>query len=239
MKKSLLTGSLATLLLLAACGTTEEDTPEEVNNESTVESSELTAENEELKEQNQQLQEQVESLEKEIATVEEAETKDIEAEEVETTEEPVDGMENIKEVIIEETIDIENIKVTIHKAQINRIDVNEDLAIFLDGREVGDKVDNLVIEYTVENTTEAPRTFYIDQSVIVTSTGKQIEPEMFFADGIQTEMLGAISSTGTVPYIMDEGTGDDIEWVDINLKYILDAESYDRVAEESIYRIEF
>lgn len=52
-------------------------------------------------------------------------------------------------------------------------------------------------------------------------------------------MLDAISSTGTVPYIMDEGAGDDIEWVDINLKYILDAESYDRVAEKSMYRIEF
>lgn len=62
---------------------------------------------------------------------------------------------------------------------------------------------------------------------------------MFLADGIKTEMLDAISSTGTVPYIMDEGAGDDIEWVDINLKYILDAESYDRVAEKSMYRIEF
>lgn len=233
MKKTLLTGSLATLLLLAACGTTEEETTEETNEESTTESSDLATENEELKEQNQQLQEQIAALE------EEAETVDVESEEVETAEESTEGMENIKEVVIDETIDIENVKVTIHRAQINRVDVNEDLAMFLDGHKAGDKVDNLVIEYTVENTTEAPRTFYIDQSVVVTSTGKQLEPEMILADGIETTMLGAISSTGTVPYIMDEGAGDDIEWVDINLKYILDGESNERVAEESTYRIEF
>lgn len=239
MKRLLLTGSLASLLLLAACGTTEEDVTEQNNEETTDESSDLATENEELKEQNHQLEEQVESLEKELAAVEENETEDVDVEEVETSEETVDGMENIKEVIIEETIDIENVKVTIHKAQINRVEVNEDLAIFLDDREVGDKVDNLVIEYTVENTTEAPRTFYIDQSIVVTSTGQQIEPEMIFAEGLQTEMLGAVSSTGTVPYIMDEGAGEDIEWVDVNLKYILDSESFNRVAEESTYRIEF
>lgn len=241
MKKLLLGSALSTALLLAACGgETEEDTSaEETNEESATESSELVTENEELKEQNQQLQEQIAALEEEVAAVEEAETEDVESEEVETTEESTEGMENIKEVVIDETIDIENVKVTIHQAQINRIDVNEDLAIFLDGHEAGDKVDNLVIEYTVENTTEAPRTFFIDQSVVVTSTGQQLEPEIILADGIETNMLGAISSTGTVPYIMDEGAGDDIEWVDVNLKYILDGESNERVAEESTYRIEF
>ena len=239
MKKLLIVGSLSTVLFLAACGTTEEDDTEETREESTDESSELATENEELKEQNQQLQEQIESLEEELVAVEETESADAEAEEIETAEESTEGMENIKEVTIEETIDIENIKLTIHKAQINRIDVNEDLAIFLDDHEVGDKVDNLVIEYTLENTTEAPRTFYLDQSVIVTSTGQQIEPDLIFAEGIETNMLGAISSTGTVPYIMDEGAGDDIEWVDVNFKSILDAESYERVAEESTYRIEF
>ncbi|WP_213810758.1 hypothetical protein [Jeotgalicoccus sp. WY2] len=93
---------------------------------------------------------------------------------------------------------------TVNKAQINRVEVNEELAIFLDGYEVGDKVDNLVIEYTVENTTEAPRDFFLDQSVVVTSTGQQIEPDMFLAENITASMLGAIEYTGTVPYIMDE-----------------------------------
>ena len=240
MKKYLLTGSLASILLLAACGTSNENTTEETSEESTTKSSDLVTENEELKEQNQQLQEQIATLEEELALTSESESLNVETEEIEAEEESsVDSMENIKEVILEETIDIENVKVTVHRAQINRVDVNEDLAIFLDGYEEGDKVDNLVIEYTVENTTEAPRTFYIDQSVVVTSTGQQLEPEMFLADGIETDMLGAISSTGTVPYIMDEGAGDDIEWVDVNLKYIIDAESYERVADETKYRIEF
>lgn len=161
-----------------------------------------------------------------------------ETEEVE--EEPkTEGVETVKEVEPGETTQIENVNLTVNKAQINRVEVNEELAIFLDGYEVGDKVDNLVIEYTVENTTEAPRDFFLDQSVVVTSTGQQIEPAMFLAENITASMLGAIEYTGTVPYIMDEGVGDDIEWIDINIPAMLDGESYDRVAEETKVRIEF
>src|SRR5699024_8846715 len=140
-------------------------------------------------------------------------------EDTEEVEEEVapEGLETIKEVEPGETTQIENVNLTINKAQINRVEVNEDLAIFLDGYEVGDKVDNLVIEYTVENTTEAPRDFFLDQSVVVTSTGQQLEPDMFLAENITASMLGAIEYTGSVPYIMDEGAGDDIEWVDINI----------------------
>lgn len=53
---------------------------------------------------------------------------------------------------------------------------------------MGDTLDNLVIEYTVENTTDASRDLFIDQSVVVTSTGQQIEPEMLLADNITATM---------------------------------------------------
>ena len=65
------------------------------------------------------------------------------------------------------------------------------------------------------------------------------EIEKVVAENITASMLGAIEYTGTVPYIMDEGVGDDIEWIDINIPAMLDGESYDRVAEETKVRIEF
>lgn len=215
MKKLLLGSVLSTALLLAACGgETEEDTSAE---ETDTETTETAAEDAE-----------------DTAAVEtEEETEEVEK------EPKTEGVETVKEVEPGETTQIENVNLTVNKAQINRVEVNEELAIFLDGYEVGDKVDNLVIEYTVENTTDAPRDFFLDQSVVVTSTGQQIEPEMLLSEGVTGSMLGAIEYTGTVPYIMDEGAGDDIEWIDINIPAMLDGESYDRVAEETKVRIEF
>lgn len=215
MKKLLLGTVLSTALLLAACGgETEEDTSAEETDTETTETA-------------------AEKAEDTAAVETEEETEEVE-------EEPkTEGVETVKEVEPGETTQIENVNLTVNKAQINRVEVNEELAIFLDGYEVGDKVDNLVIEYTVENTTEAPRDFFLDQSVVVTSTGQQIEPAMFLAENITASMLGAIEYTGTVPYIMDEGAGDDIEWIDINIPAMLDGESYDRVAEETKVRIEF
>lgn len=215
MKKLLLGSVLSTALLLAACGgETEEDTSAEETDTETTETAAEEAEDTAAVE----TEEDTEEVEEEVAP---------------------EGLETIKEVEPGETTQIENVNLTINKAQINRVEVNEDLAIFLDGYEVGDKVDNLVIEYTVENTTEAPRDFFLDQSVVVTSTGQQLEPDMFLAENITASMLGAIEYTGSVPYIMDEGAGDDIEWVDINIPAMLDGESYDRVAEETQIRIEF
>lgn len=215
MKKLLLGTVLSTALLLAACGgETEEDTSAEETDTETTETA-------------------AEKAEDTAAVETEEETEEVE-------EEPkTEGVETVKEVEPGETTQIENVNLTVNKAQINRVEVNEELSIFLDGYEVGDKVDNLVIEYTVENTTEAPRDFFLDQSVVVTSTGQQIEPDMFLAENITASMLGAIEYTGTVPYIMDEGAGDDIEWIEINIPAMLDGESYDRVAEETKVRIEF
>lgn len=224
MKKYLITGGFAAVLLLGACGREEqqaeaEPTEEETTEESTEETAEKTTE------ETTQAPEENPTEE----TTEEA------TEEQSTTE----SVETIKEVAPGETTQIENVNVTVNIAQINRVEVTEELAAFLDEYEAGDKIDNLVIEYTVENTTEAPRDFFIDQSVVVTSTGQQIDPEMFLSEDITSSMLGAIEYTGSVPYLMDEGAGEDIEWVEVNIPAMLNGESYERVADETKLRIEF
>ena len=62
---------------------------------------------------------------------------------------------------------------------------------------------------------------------------------MLLAENITGSMLGAVEYTGSVPYLMEEGAGDDIEWVDINIPAMLDGETYDRVSDETQVRIEF
>lgn len=62
MKKLLLSGSLTTLLLLAACGTTNEVDTSESNTETNDEASDLVLENEQLKEQIATLETEIEEL---------------------------------------------------------------------------------------------------------------------------------------------------------------------------------
>ncbi|SFK61659.1 hypothetical protein [Salinicoccus halodurans] len=226
MKKYLLTGGFAAMLLLAACGNEEPETAEESTEEETTEES--------TEEETSESAEASESTEEETTESTSKDTTEKVAEEAQK-----EGVETIKAVEPGETTQIENVNVTVNKAQINRVEVTEELATFLDGYEAGEKVDNLVIEYTVENTTEAPRDFYIDQAVMVTSTGQQIDPEMFLAEGITGSMLGAIEYTGSVPYLMEEGAGDEIEWVEVNIPAMMDGESYERVSDETKLRIEF
>lgn len=237
-KKYILAGGLSTVLLLGACGGTEEESAEEETTEESSGEADATEEETEVVEQDTEDNVEAEEEAEEDLSEEEAEAAE-EVEETETTEDAPDGVETIKEVEPGETTQIENVNVTVNKAQINQLEVNEDLAIFLDGYEVGDTLENLVIEYTVENTTDAARDFYIDQAVVVTSTGQQIEPEMLLAENITASMLGAVEYTGSVPYLMEEGAGEDIEWVDINIPAMTDGESYERVADETQIRIEF
>lgn len=226
MKKYLLTGGFAAALLLGACSGEEAGDTESTEEESTEEVTEEETE-----------EETTEGAAASEESTEEENTADQAEEEIEEVTES--GVKTIKEVEVGETTQLENVNMTVNMAQINRVEVNEDLAIFLDAYEAGDKIDNLVIEYTIENTTESPRAFYIDQAEVVTSTGQQLQPEFFLSDGIQADMQGAVSSTGTVPYIMDEGAGDEIEWIDVIVPALMDEETYEVVSEEQKYRIEF
>ena len=243
MKKTLLTGSLATLLLLAACGTTEEDTTEEVNEESTTESSDLATENEELKEQNQQLQEQIVALEEQIAEVQESntevETNEIE-EEVSEDVATEEGPDTIASIEPKETLELDTVNLTINEVVIANLQPNEMTAAAIMHRDVepGDTLDVIGIGYTLENTSEDPRNFFIDQAEIVTSTGEQLQPELMLSDGIQSQMAGAVSSTGIVFYILEDGTGEDLEWIDIVIPMVSDDE-FNMYTEEQNHRIEF
>ncbi|MFB9861053.1 hypothetical protein ACFPFV_09285 [Salinicoccus siamensis] len=171
MKKYLMSGGFAAALLLGACSGEESGNTESTEEETTEEATEEVTEEETT--DNAAVSEE---------STEEENTADQAEEEIEEVTES--GVETIKEVEVGETTQLENVNMTVNMSQINRVEVNEDLAMFLDTYEAGEKIDNLVIEYTIENTTESPRAFYIDQAEIVTSTGQQLQPEFFLSDGI-------------------------------------------------------
>src|SRR5699024_7426732 len=131
-----------------------------------------------------------------------------------TTEE---NSEAIALVEPNETLELDTINLTINGAVISQVTADQmsAAAVMHKDGEPGDTLDVIGINYTLENTSEDPRNFFIDQAEIVTSTGEQLQPQLMLSDGIQSQMAGAVSSTGTVLYILEDGTGEDVEWFDI------------------------
>ncbi len=106
-----------------------------------------------------------------------------------------------------------------------------------EGYEIGDEVQMIGIEYTVENTVEEQRDFYLDQTTIITSTGEQIESEWLMESGLQSEMLGAVKSSGQIVFLLRNDGAEEIEWIDVIIPSVTDAD-WNNLTEEYKQRIE-
>lgn len=268
LKKYLLASGLSTVLLLGACGgvdtsteeePVEEETSEEAsedteNNESNEEETDgssedtqaLEEENEELKTQNQELQDQIATLEEEIAEAQES-TEEVNAEETNVDEESSESSneatgenENLKTASEGETLTLDTVEMTVDAAEVNRNIPNEMDETMIINQEVtaGEPTDVIVIQYTVENTSEDPRTFFLDQAEIVTSNGHQLQSELLMSEGLQSEMHGAVSNTGTVLYVLPDDSGEEVEWVDVVVPTVSDND-FNFYTDEQNHRIEF
>lgn len=238
MKKLLLGSVLSTALLLAACGgETEEDTSSE---ETDTETTETAAE---------------ESEDVNSSVTEDAEEAEVPDEESDDNEEigmaggsmsedemadPEENSEVTEEKQITEGFDMthDSLNVSLISGGVGNFVMDEDMAWIFDS-EVGDELTLLVLDFTVENTVEEPRDFYLDQATIVTNTGEQVDSELFASSGLQSEMLGAVTSEGFVTWNIPNSTYDEIEWIDIFIPQVLDPNTWDTVAEEQKIRVEF
>ncbi|GAB3065571.1 hypothetical protein ACFOU0_12425 [Salinicoccus sesuvii] len=248
MKKYLLSGGFAAVLMLGACGggesaeeSTEETADEETTEETTEEADTVAESTEESTEE--------ETTEEETAGSTEA-TEQAEAEGKEEIASEVDAdtdvVEEVSEdnaamhTVVDETLELDTVNLTVEEAIITNVETNQMDAAMITSRDVeaGQVVEVLAIKYTLENTTDDPRTFFIDQSEIVTSTGQQLSPEMLLSEGLTPNMQGAVSSTGTVLYLLDDGTGESVEWVDVLLPMVADRD-FNMYTDEQKYRIEF
>lgn len=248
MKKYLLTGGFTAALLLGACGgSNEEAEPTEgVTEEETEEVSTEEESTEEVTEEPADEETTEETAESEEAVEDEVEEVADEAEEPESLAEAneelagEDGLTQIYGYNDEEvTEELDSLIVTRHGAGIFGIELDEETAWYFEdeGYSVGDEVQMFTAEYTVENTVEDARDFYLDQTTLITSTGEQIDSEIFMDSGLQSEMLGAVKSTGEVTFLLRNSDAEEIEWVDIIIPSVND-ENWETVTEEFKQRIE-
>lgn len=57
---------------------------------------------------------------------------------------------------------------------------------------------------------------YPDQATLVTSTGEQVEAEMFVSDHVGGEIHEGVIKEGNIIWYLERGHAEDIEWVKIN-----------------------
>src|SRR5699024_1528405 len=205
MKNLILTGGFAALLLLGACGTEEDVNTEDTSDQTAVAEAEKV-EDVEVPE---------EETEEAVGTLEEAN------EEL-TGEEGITACYGYNDDVVTEEVDTLN--VTRQATIVMGMEVDSEMSWYFadEGYEIGDEVQMIALEYTVENTVEEQRDFYLDQTTIITSTGEQMESEWLTESGLQSEMLGAVESSGQIVILLRNDGAEHIEWVDVIIPSVSD-----------------
>jgi hypothetical protein len=108
-----------------------------------------------------------------------------------------------------------------------------DVADFLET----DAIEYIQIDMEVENTSEDTITFYPAQATITTSTGEQLESDMWLSDHIDGDFFGQVKQEGSQYFILEKSKAEDIEWVRVIINAPLD-EDWNNVGEKLDFRVE-
>lgn len=151
-----------------------------------------------------------------------------------------DDLKEVKKEDITYTQQVGSINVNFKEMKTYKVKVTEDNEYEFENYNVGDTAYLLGIELELENTSETPQEYYIDQATIVTNNQEQIEPSMITPNKIiKTDLKGKVKSTGMIYYELETSTANDLEWLDFILPEMYDDESMDVTFEEKKLRLEF
>lgn len=151
-----------------------------------------------------------------------------------------DDLKEVKKEDITYTQQVGSMNVNFKEMKTYKVKVTEDNEYEFENYNVGDTAYLLGIELELENTSETPQEYYIDQATIVTNNQEQIEPSMITPNKIiKTDLKGKVKSTGMIYYELETSTADDLEWLDFILPEMYDDESMDVTFEEKKLRLEF
>lgn len=151
-----------------------------------------------------------------------------------------DDLKEVKKEDITYTQQVSSMNVNFKEMKTYKVKVTDDNEYEFENYNVGDTAYLLGIELELENTSETPQEYYIDQATIVTNNQEQIEPSMITPNKIiKTDLKGKVKSTGMIYYELETSTADDLKWLDFILPEMYDDESMDVTFEEKKLRLEF
>ncbi|WP_413375756.1 hypothetical protein [Alkalihalobacillus sp. 1P02AB] len=228
MKKTLFVLSLAIMMsITTACGS-EENTDVEPQEENT---DEVSADN---VDDNEDLITEVEEEEPEVS--EETSDSGWEQQVGDTVEN--EGGKFTLHARNDSTESIETGSMTLNLVQVNAVsgELSDEFALFFDDET---ELHYIQIDVEISNSSEETINFYADQATITTNTGEQLDmPDFFLSDHIGGEFIGAVNKSGSIFYILENSTADEIEWVRILISAPSD-DSYETVGEEIDIKVEF
>ncbi|ADH97773.1 hypothetical protein [Salisediminibacterium selenitireducens] len=223
MKKWMVSLSAATLIMLAACGNDGEDNQEANDNGGNQETQENTA-----------------------GTNEEAETND-------SSENGNSDSNDEWETQVGETIENEGGVFTLHAraepvdpvetgpvvVEIDQLnvqsgDLSGEMAEFMET----DRLEMIQLDLSVANTSDEDIAFYADQAEIATSTGEQLQADFWLSDSIGGEMMGNTSSQGTLFFVLESTSAEEVEHIRIRWSAPQD-DNYDSIGEDVDLTVEF
>ncbi|UJW56632.1 hypothetical protein HXZ66_04030 [Bacillus sp. A116_S68] len=218
MKKMLVGVSLSTFLIVAACGDGNEgaDGDNNVNNEVENEQNNVNDGNE------------AENTADEIAEgaweTEVGETVETEAGTF-TLHARADDIE---------TIETGPIVMEIEQLNAQSGELSDEMAEILDTEELH----MIQLDLTVENTADEDIMFYSGQATISTSTGEQLESDMWLSDYIDGEMMAGTKANGTFFFVLENSDAADVESVRLTWNAPLD-EDWENVGEDVDIEVAF
>lgn len=177
--------------------------------------------------------------EKETTETAEKVTTEAPAEETESEEKKNDDTAILTSDGLDETLTLDTVKLDVEEARTFKVEADQEMAIFADV-EVGEELQGLVIKYSVENTSDEPKNFYLDQAEVLTDTGEQLSPAMMLTGGnFKADMMGKVKSTLEIPYFFKDSKADEIKNVKIEIPAVVHPEEYSNLSEPQTVTIDF
>ncbi|GEM02055.1 protein of unknown function [Halolactibacillus halophilus] len=90
-------------------------------------------------------------------------------------------------------------------------ELSGDLADFLES----DHIEYIQMDLVVENTSDEDITFYSSQAEIATSTGEQLESDMWMSDHIEGDLMSGTKHSGSLFFILENSKAEDVESIRI------------------------
>lgn len=106
--------------------------------------------------------------------------------------------------------DFKGLKTTIQKVVVS----NEVPRMNDEGEEIESSA--VGVKFKLENTTEGKFTTYPNQATLVTSTGEQVDADLWVSEDIGGEIDKGVIKEGNVIFYLERGEADKIEWVKLS-----------------------
>ncbi|RPF52176.1 DUF4352 domain-containing protein [Aquisalibacillus elongatus] len=134
----------------------------------------------------------------------------------------------------EQTFETGPIVLTVEQVVTASGELEGDMAEFMEA----DELDYVQVDLTVENTSDDDMTFYAGQGTMATSTGEQLDPDMWLSDHIEGDMMANTKASGSFYYVLENSNAEDVEHVRLKFSAPYNTESFDDVGEELDFEIQ-